>query len=78
MVADAHTYFRNRSREKFINILGLPMFRDPTIKLLLVLAAISNIGTQQLPPKELVCHGSILSDAQGRPDCGRRMKAVFI
>lgn len=54
------------------------MFRDPTIKPILALATISNTGAQQLPSKELVCHGSILSVAQGRPDCGRRMKAVFI
>lgn len=54
------------------------MFREPTIKLLLALATISNIGTQQLPSKELVHQGSILSGAQSRPDCGRRMKAVFI
>lgn len=54
------------------------MFREPTNKLLLALTTISNIGTQQLPCKELIHQGSILSDTQSRPECGRRMKAVFI
>lgn len=39
------------------------MLREPTTKLFLAFANISDVGTYQLPSKDLVLQSSILNDA---------------